>query len=292
MDLGASRRGVDMGPSAIRIAGLRERLRALGWDCEDLGDVPVPIPETRHHGSRHAKYLSEIAETCRSLHRKVLGTVRKGILPVVLGGDHAIACGTVAGVAGAYRTSGRRIGIVWFDAHADLNTPRTSPSGNIHGMPLAVLLGQGPKALTEIGGFVPKILPRNAALLAQRELDPPERALIRRLGLRCFTMKDIDARGLRACVLDAIEVASRGTAGFHASFDMDAMDPATAPGVGTPVKGGLSYREAHLAMELLADSGGLKSFELTEVNPVLDRMNETAVLAAELVCSALGKRIL
>ncbi len=292
MDLGASRRGVDMGPSAIRIAGLRERLKTLRYDCEDLGDIPVPIPETRHHGDRHAKFLAEISGTCRRLFREVHRAVKRGALPVVLGGDHSIACGTVAGVSKAYRERGTRIGLLWFDAHGDLNTPATTPSGNIHGMPLAALLGQGPRELARIGGFAPKVSPGNAALVAVRELDPPEQRLIKKLGIRCFTMKDIDSRGLRNCMLDAIETATRGTAGFHVSFDMDAMDPSAAPGVGTPVKGGLSYREAHLAMEEISDSGKLTSFELTEVNPVMDRENRTAILAAELISSALGKRIL
>lgn len=292
MDLGAARRGVDMGPSAVRIAGLQERLRRLRHACTDLGDIPVPIAETRHHGNRRAKFLQEIAQTCRRLFRSVYATARRGAVPVVLGGDHSIACGTVAGMARLARERGRRIGLIWIDAHGDLNTPRTSPSGNIHGMPLAAVLGHGARGLTHIGGFAPKVRPENTALLAQRELDPGEQRLIRRLGLRCFTMKDIDARGMRGCILDAIETASRDTEGFHVSFDMDALDPSAAPGVGTPVKGGLSYREAHLALEVVADSGGLRSFELTEVNPVMDHMNETAVLAAEMVASALGKRIL
>ena len=292
MDLGASRRGVDMGPSAIRIADLQKRLEALGYACSDLGNIPVPLAETRHHGDRHAKFLSEIALTCRRLFREVTRSVAQGALPVVLGGDHSMACGTLAGVAKVHRGLGRKVGLLWFDAHGDANTPGTTASGNIHGMPLAALLGQGPRALTHVGGFAPKVAIRNAALVAVRELDPPERRLIRRLGLRCFTMKDIDARGIRNCVLDAIDIASRDTAGFHVSFDMDAMDPSAAPGVGTPVKGGLSYREAHLAMETVADSKRLLSFELAEVNPVMDRGNETAVLASELISSALGKKIL
>ena len=292
MDLGASRRGVDMGPSAIRIAGLQDRLKALRYACTDLGDVPVAIAETRHHGHRNAKFLEEIAGTCRRLFRMVYDAARKGRTPVVLGGDHSIACGTVAGVSKAFRDRGQKLGLIWFDAHGDVNTPATSRSGNIHGMPLGALLGHGPHALTRIGGFAPKVSPRNTAILAVRELDPPEQRFVKAQGIRCFTMKDIDSRGLRNCVLDALEIACRDTGGFHASFDMDAMDPSVAPGVGTPVKGGLSYREAHLAMEMLADSRRLQSFELVEVNPVLDRENETAILAAELISSAFGKKIL
>ncbi len=292
MDLGASRRGVDMGPSAIRIAELESRLERLGYDCRDLGDIPAPVRETRPHGSRRAKYLAEIARTCRQVFASVSRSARSGAFPVVLGGDHSIACGTLAGMADAARKEGGRLGLLWFDAHGDLNTPASSPSGNVHGMPLAAVLGRGPRALTHVGGFSPKILPEHAVLIGVRELDPPEQRLVKALGLTCYTMKDIDGRGLKACMAEAIATAGRGTVGFHVSFDMDAVDPSAAPGVGTPVKGGLSYREAHLAMEMVADSRKLRSFELVEVNPVMDRENQTAVLAAELISSALGKRIL
>ena len=292
MDLGASRRGVDMGPSAIRIAELQSRLERLGYDCRDLGDIPAPVRETRPHGSRKAKYLAEIALTCRRIFGTVSRAARGGAFPVVLGGDHSIACGTLAGVVDPVRRRGGRLGLLWFDAHGDLNTPDSSPSGNIHGMPLAAVLGRGPAALTRIGGFSPKILPEHAALVAVRELDPGEQRLVQELGLKCYTMKDIDGRGLKACMTEALAAVTRGTSGFHVSFDMDAVDPSAAPGVGTPVKGGLSYREAHLAMEMVADSRRLSSFELVEVNPVMDRENQTAVLAAELISSALGKRIL
>ena len=292
MDLGASRRGVDMGPSAIRIAELQDRLERLGYDCRDLGDIPAPVRETRPHGSRNAKYLGEISRTCRQIFETISKAARSGAFPIVLGGDHSIACGTLAGVADAAHRRGNRLGLLWFDAHGDLNTPATSPSGNVHGMPLAAVLGKGPRALTGIGGFCPKILPEHAVLMGIRELDPPEQRLVKSLGLVCYTMKDIDGRGLKACLAEALAIVCRGTEGFHVSFDMDAVDPSVAPGVGTPVKGGLSYREAHLAMEMVADSRRLKSFELVEVNPVMDRENQTAVLAAELISSALGKRIL
>ncbi len=281
-----------MGPSAIRIAELEGRLTRLGYGCRDLGDIPVPVRETRPHGSRRAKFLAEISRTCRRIHATVSKVARSGAFPVVLGGDHSIACGTIAGVADPIRRRGGHLGLLWFDAHGDLNTPASSPSGNIHGMPLAAVLGRGPKALTHVGGFSPKILPRHTVLLGVRELDPPEQRLVKTLGLTCYTMKDIDGRGLKACLSEALTVVTRGTQGFHVSFDMDAVDPSAAPGVGTPVKGGLSYREAHLAMEMVADSRNLRSFELVEVNPVMDRENQTAILAAELISSALGKRIL
>jgi arginase len=281
-----------MGPSAVRVANLNKRLASLGYTVEDLGNVPVGQPESLPEGPKHAKYLPQITASCLKLARMVDRAASDGKVPLVLGGDHSVAIGTVAGLAQQFRRKKQRIGLLWIDAHADMNTPRTTPSGNIHGMPLACCIGLGPRELTRLLGFAPKVDPKNVALVGVREVDLLERPHVRNSGVRAFTMRDIDERGLRAVMQEAIEIASAGTAGFHVSLDMDYVDPSEAPGVGTPVRGGATYREAHLAMELICDSGGMLGMEVVEVNPVIDESNRTATLAVELVMSALGKRIL
>jgi arginase len=292
LDLGAGRRGVDMGPSAIRVAGLNARLAALGYTVEDLGNVEVEQQESSKVGDERARYLKPIAATCRALAGRVERAMRQGRFPMVLGGDHSVAVGTVNGVAAHYRRRGHRLGVIWIDAHTDMNTPETSPSGNVHGMPLACLVGTGPRELTHLLGVAPVLEARSTALVGIRDVDLEERPAVRESGVAVFTMRDIDERGMRAVMRDAIMAASRGTVGIHLSLDMDAIDPGEAPGVGTPVRGGLSYREAHLAMEMLCDSRLLRSMEIVEVNPILDVANRTAQLAVELALSAMGKRIL
>ncbi len=293
LDMGASRRGVDMGPSAMRVAGLEARLEALGHQVTDGGNLRVEIAETQAFGSQNARYLNQIAETCTRTAEAVVNTLEEGMTPLVLGGDHSLAVGSISGVSEFYRRQGQKIGVLWIDAHSDINTPDTSPSGNVHGMPLASLLGLGPEALTSIFGYTPKIIPDNTVLIGVRDIDAAERANIRRAGLtEVYTMRDIDERGMRAVMEEALRAAGRGTAGSHVSLDMDWIDPEDAPGVGTPVRGGATYREAHLAMEIVADHGRMVSFELVEVNPVIDEHNRTADLAVELACSAFGKKIL
>ncbi len=292
LDLGAGRRGVDMGPSAFRVAEIDAKLRTLGYDVEDVGDLDVQIQETRSPGDPRLKYLKEIRATCEALREVAVGALKAGRMPVVLGGDHSIAMGTIAGLARFHRERKEKIGLVWFDAHADCNTADTSPSGNIHGMPLAVALGLGAPELVGLGGNGPMVDGSRAAAVGLRDVDPPERANVRATGLGAFTMRDIDERGMRLVMEEAIKRASSGTAGIHVSFDLDAMDPDYAPGVGTPCPGGLSFREAHLAMEMLADTGKVISAELVEANPVLDHGNLTARLGVELLCSLLGKKIL
>ena len=292
LDLGAGRRGVDMGPSAFRLADIHEHVRSLGYEVEDAGDIEVCIPETQAPGNPRLKYLHEIRSACEALRDTVGGVMAKGNIPVVLGGDHSIAMGTISGLARFHRQKGKRIGLIWFDAHGDMNTPETSPSGNIHGMPLAVALGYGEPSLTGLAGEAPMVDNANAAVVGLRDVDLPEREIIRNSGIGAYTMRDIDERGMRHVMEDAIRRASAGTAGIHVSFDLDGMDPEHAPGVGTPSPGGFSYREAHLAMEMLADTGRVMSAELVEVNPILDHRNGTAKLGVELLASLLGKKIL
>ena len=292
LDLGQSRRGVDMGPSAVRVAGLEARLEAIGHNVEDGGNVAVAIPEQKKEGAAHAKYLKEITATCTKSAELVLKTLESGKVPLVLGGDHSVAAGTVAGVAEFYRKQNQKIGLLWIDAHSDMNTPETSPSGNVHGMPLAALMGLGPAELGNIFNFSPKVRPENCVLVGIRDVDAHEKENIRRAGVEVFTMRDIDERGMRAVMEEALRMAGRGTAGYHVSLDMDWIDPEDAPGVGTPVWGGATYREAHLAMEIIADHGRMLSFEIVEVNPVIDEHNRTAELAVELTLSAFGKKIL
>jgi len=293
LDMGASRRGVDMGPSAVRVAGLEARLEALGHRVTDAGNIRVEIVETQAMGSKNSRYLKEIAETCTRTAETVAAALEQGATPLVLGGDHSLAAGSVAGVAEFYRRQNQKIGLLWLDAHSDINTPETSPSGNVHGMPLAALLGLGPEPLSNICGFAPKISAKNAVLIGVRDIDATERENIRRTGMaEVYTMRDIDERGMRAVMEEALRAAGRGTAGYHVSLDMDWIDPEDAPGVGTPVRGGATYREAHLAMEIIADHGRLLGFEIVEVNPVIDEHNRTADLAVELACSVFGKKIL
>ncbi len=292
LDLGQSRRGVDMGPSAVRVAGLESKLEALGYIVEDKGNVPVALAETKSSGDPQAKYLKEIAETCSKEAELVIQTLEAGKIPLVLGGDHSIAAGTVSGVAEFYRRSKQRIGLLWIDAHSDINTPESSPSGNVHGMPLGAIMGLFPGPLTDMYGFCPKVNPDNVVLVGIRDVDDVERENIRKAGVHTFTMRDIDERGMRAVMEEALRLVGRNTVGYHVSLDMDWIDPEDAPGVGTPVWGGATYREGHLAMEIIADHGRLLSFEIVEVNPVLDERNQTAELAVELALSAFGKKIL
>jgi arginase len=293
LDMGASRRGVDMGPSAVRVAGLEARLEALGHQVTDGGNISVAIAETKHSGEQSARYLQEITETCTKAAGMVTKALEQGMTPLVIGGDHSVAAGSVSGVAEYYRQQNQRIGLLWIDAHGDMNTPETSPSGNVHGMPLAALLGLGPESLANICGWSPKVLPENTVLVGVRDIDATEKENIKRAGVtEVYTMRDIDERGMRTVMEEALRAAGRGTAGYHVSLDMDWIDPEDAPGVGTPVRGGATYREAHLAMEIIADHGRMVSFELVEVNPVIDEHNRTADLAVELICSAFGKKIL
>ena len=292
LDLGGNRRGVDMGPSAFRIAGLGERLTALGMSVVDEGDLVAPIPEIKSAGDPQKKYVREIARVCEKLYRTSLAILEKGAMPLVLGGDHSLAAGSVAATAGHAHQAGNRIGAIWVDAHADMNTPASTGSGNVHGMPLAALLGQEPAELARIGGFSPKLRPENTVLIGIRNLDEREKEIVRGSGVRVFTMKDIDRGGIATVTEQALAFASAETSGVHVSFDLDVCDPTIAPGVGTPVKGGLDYREAHMLMEIIADSGLLRALDLVEVNPILDDRNTTAILGVELAASALGQKIL
>jgi arginase len=281
-----------MGPSAVRVAGLEARLEELGHVVEDAGNIAVAIPEQKKEGDPHAKYLKEIAATCTKHAELVLKTLEAGKVPLALGGDHSVAAGTVAGVAEFYRRRNEKIGLIWIDAHTDINTPESSPSGNVHGMPLAATMGLGPAELSNIFNFSPKVIPENCVVVGVRDIDSIERANVRRAGIQVLTMRDIDERGMRTVMEEALRIAGRGTAGYHVSLDMDWIDPEDAPGVGTPVRGGATYREAHLAMEIIADHGRMLSFEIVEVNPVIDEHNRTAELAVELALSAFGKKIL
>jgi len=292
LDLGQERRGVDMGPSAVRAAGLNHALKSLGHQVEDAGNIHVKLPEEQHFGDRHAKYLHEIAETCQEAAHRLYQSLEAGCFPVSLGGDHSMAIGTQAGVAKFYRDREQAIGILWIDAHADMNTPETSPSGNVHGMPFAVTLGHGPEPLTQIFGFAPKMQAKTCVLIGARDLDSRERRHVKESGVNVFTMRDIDEQGMRAIMEKSLGLATADTAGFVVSFDMDVVDPHEAPGVGTPVPGGITFREAHLAMEMVADSKKMLAFELVEINPIIDVMNKTAVLGVGLVASAVGKKIL
>jgi len=292
MDLGQSRRGVDMGPSALRVAGLQSRLKQLGHTVEDIGNVAVKQAEEQPYGEKRAKYLNEIAETCRGLAEMTEQTLSEGFLPVVLGGDHSIAIGSCSGVSDFFRKQSKKIGYLWLDAHGDMNTPDSSPSGNVHGMPLAALIGYGAPELVELLGYKPKIEPRNVAIVGVRDLDPKERRLVKDSGVHALTMRDIDERGMREVMSEALRFAMDDTDGVAVSLDMDVIDPSDAPGVGTPVRGGITYREAHLAMEMIADSEAMVSLEIVEINPVIDLHNTTALLGVEMVLSATGKKIL
>jgi len=292
LDLGAGRRGVDMGPSALRIAGLDADIAALGRTVLDKGDLTVPIPETEGMGDPRKKYVRQIRDVCARLFEWSLDSLEQGALPLVLGGDHSIGAGSVAAAAALARRRQSSVGLLWVDAHGDMNSPATTGSGNVHGMPLSALLGGEPTELADIGGFHPKVSPEHTALVGIRNLDDREREILRASGVRVYTMKEIDRAGIVPVVETALAVAGTGTLGVHVSFDLDVCDPTIAPGVGTPVKGGLDYREAHVLMELIADSGLLLSLDMVEVNPILDVRNSTAELGTELILSALGKKIL
>jgi arginase len=292
LDMGGSRRGVDMGPSAFRIAGLREHIAALGRIVVDRGDLASPIPETKRHGDPKKKFIREIAKVCDRVYQAARASIEEGAVPLVLGGDHSLGAGSVAASAAHARAIEKPVGLLWIDAHGDMNTPASTPSGNVHGMPLAALLGPEPAELSSIGGFSPTVRPEHTVLIGVRNLDVREKDLVRNSGVHVFTMKDIDRLGVAVVAQQALEAAARDTAGIHVSFDLDVCDPAIAPGVGTPVKGGLNYREAHLLMEMIAESGRLMALDLVEVNPTLDIRNTTAELGTELALSALGMRIL
>lgn len=292
LDLGAGRRGVDMGPSAFRIAGIRDRIATLGRVVVDKGDLITPIPEMQPPADEKKKYARDIGDVCQRLYDLVLKSLDEGALPLVLGGDHSLAAGSVAASAAwVRRTTSKPLGLLWVDAHGDMNTPETTTSGNVHGMPLAALLGQEPAELASIGGS-PSVLPQHTVLVGVRNLDEQEKAQIRASGVHVFTMKDVDRHGVAVIAERALGLAMPGTGGLHVSFDLDVCDPSIAPGVGTSVRGGFDYREAHMIMEIVADSGSLVALDLVEVNPTLDIRNTTAEFATELALSALGKKIL
>lgn len=292
LDLGGNRRGTDMGPSAFRIAGIAEQLAALGLAVMDKGDVPSPIPEAKGAGDARKRYVKEIAKVCQRLFHASLASLDEGATPLALGGDHSLATGTVAAAAVHARKQNKPLGLIWVDAHGDMNTPASTGSGNVHGMPLAALLGPEPAELAHFAGAAPAVLARHTVLVGIRNLDEREKEIVRASKVQVFTMKEIDRLGIAAVMERAIAIASRGTAGFHVSYDLDACDPTVAPGVGTPVKGGLSYREAHVVMETIAESGQMTSLDLVEVNPALDVRNTTAEFGTELALSAFGKNIL
>lgn len=293
MDLGASRRGVDMGPYALRYTNLRARLEQLGHAVEDVGNLSVPFREDAERGAqRGARYLGAITAVCATVATEANRAVSTGVRPLLLGGDHALAAGSIAGAARALAAQGKTLGVLWMDAHGDLNTPGTSKSGNVHGMPLAALLGHGDRSLAGLAGDLPAVTPARLSLVGLRDLDSPEQEHIRKWGLNAWTMRALDERGVRAVMEEAIRVAAGTAEALWLSFDMDVLDPREAPGVGTAVPGGMTYREAHLAMEMIADTGKLIGMDLVEVNPVLDEHNRTAEVGAELVLSAFGKRIL
>ena len=292
LDLGGNRRGCDMGPSALRIGGLVAKLVRLGYEVRDQGDLPAPAAEESAFGDPRAKFLTAIGQVCGEVCARVERALDAGHLPLVVGGDHSIAMGTVSGVVSHHRKRDAEIGLMWVDAHADMNTPESSPSGNVHGMPLRVLLGQGPSSLVDLGGTGPKVRPEKVALIGIRDLDRREREVVAESGVHVFTMKEVDRYGMSEVAFRALEAVNDETDGFHLSLDLDSVDPQYAPGVGTPVPGGLTFREAHLLMELIADNGGLCSMEVVEHNPTLDHANKTAELGVNLVQSALGRQIL
>jgi arginase len=289
---GASMAGVDIGPAALRVARLNQRIAQLDYTVDDRGDMRLERPQPSALSNEKLKYVREISNACEELARVVEAILTGGHLPLVLGGDHSIAIGSFGGAASYYKERGETLGLIWFDAHADLNTPESTPSGNIHGMPLATLLGYGAPELVNVAGFNPKLDPKLCAHVGARDIDPGERELIKKLGMRFFTMREIDERGMSACMDEALAIASRGSAGYAVTFDVDALDPGDAPGSGTLVRGGLTYREAHLGMEKVAEAGGMRMLEIVEINTALDVNNKTAELGVELILSALGKTIL
>ncbi len=288
IDLGADRRGVDMGPSAIRYSMMKARLEALGYNIKDLGNVEVATPESYDQGDTNYKYLEEITIVSEKLCQSVSNIIAEGRFPLILGGDHSISIGTIAGVA----KHKKNLGVIWYDAHGDLNTGESSPTGNIHGMPLAINLGKGPQSLVQIGGFTPKVKPENVVIIGARDLDPGEKEYIKEIGLKVFTMHEVDRLGMTRVMEEAIHHVSKNTDGVHLSLDLDGLDPDDCPGVGTPVKGGLSYRESHLAMEMLDEAKIITSAEFVEVNPILDIGNKTANVAVALMGSLFGEKLL
>jgi arginase len=291
LDLGANIRGANMAPSAIRIADLHQKIAVLGYETHDSGDLDVPVRDTLPAEAHQQKYLHQIVKVCTELERRVHAALATNRIPIVLGGDHSVAVGSIGGASRFQREKGQHLGLVWIDAHADLNTPKTTPSGNVHGMPLSIVLGHGHPELVAVAGPGAKVRPENVALIGIRTLDAGEKEICRQSGIRYFTMREIDERGMHAVMKEAVAVATRGTAAVHLSLDIDGIDPLYAPGVSTPVTGGISYREAHLALEMLADTGLLKSMELVELNPMTDHAHKTAQLTVELIQSALGKSI-
>lgn len=292
MAYGASMAGVDMGPAALRVAGLEERVAQLGYEVRDLGDLKLERSRKLAPPGDKLKYLAQIKGACEELARNVEEILAAGELPVTLGGDHSIAIGSLSGFAVHCRKRNETPGLIWFDAHADMNTPETSPSGNIHGMPLGVILGFGTPELVDIGGFSPKFDPEFCVHVGARDIDAGEREMIQKLDIRFITMREIDERGMSACMDDALAIAARASGGYAVTFDVDALDPGDAPGSGTLVRGGLTYREAHLAMEKISEAGGMRCLEVVEINTALDVNNKTAELGVELILSALGKTIL
>ena len=295
----AGKTGSELGVDAMRLSRTRgrrlfEHIAELGYEVKDFGDVEIVRPSAPAPANENPKYFREVLESSENIFSRLSTVIESGFVPVILGGDHSIAIGTFSAVAAAGRAANGETGLIWFDAHADINTPQTSPTGNGHGMPLAVLLGQGSAELVSLGGFAPKLDPRYFAHVGARDLDLGERSRVLELGLRdnFFTMSDIDRRGMHACMSDALSIVSKAPGGFAVTFDIDAIDPNFAPGSGTLVRGGLTYRESHLALEMIAEHGGLRSFEIVEVNPMLDQSNITVELACELILSALGKTIL
>ena len=291
MDLGAGRRGVDMGPSAIRIAGVAEKLQSIGHSVVDDGDISTKIPELQKVRNPKLKYLSEIVRACTLLSAKVEKILEGNDFPLVLGGDHSIAIGTIAGVSNYCRKNNKKLGVIWVDAHGDMNTDETSPSGNIHGMPLAASIGIGALELTSVGGDFQKVDPKNVVMIAIRELDQGEKIAIKKNNMTIFTMEDIDKHGMAVMLAKALRKLKECDF-IHVSFDLDAMDPKECPGVGTPVKGGLDYREAHLIMETLSENNRMNSLEIVEANPILDNRNQSAEFAVELMQSGFGKKII
>lgn len=292
MDLGADRRGVDMGPTALRIAGIEQKLKSLGYNVADLGDIFIRNQELQKIKNANLKYLDEIVKTTDKLARIVDKSLNNGNFPLCIGGDHSMAIGTIAGVASHCKKNKHELGLIWIDAHADMNTDKTTPSGNIHGMSVAASLGLGEKSLTNLYGFFPKVKPENVAMIAIRSLDQGEIAIIKKLNLKIYTMTEIDRKGIGFIINKVLKELKQRVQHIHVSFDADALDPSIAQGVGTPVNGGLNYREAHLLMESIAECGCMSSLEVAEVNPILDNKNKSAELTAELIASSMGLRIL
>ena len=292
IDLGSGRRGVDMGPSALRIAGLQNKLKDLGYKVNDTGDIKIEIMERQKIGNLKLRYIDEILKTSNTLAAKVESVLDKNNFPLCIGGDHSMALGTIAGISSYCKKNNLKLGVIWIDAHTDMNTDKTSPSGNIHGMPLAALLGLGNKNLVDICGFSPKLQPENCAIVGIRSIDEEEKKNIKKLKIPVYTMTEIDKMGIHRIINKILGQFGKTVDHIHVSFDVDSVDPTVAPGVGTPVPGGLSYREAHLLMESIAECGCMSSLEIAELNPILDHENKSAVFTTDLIASSMGQRIL